>query len=168
MSLASWACTFVDAKCLRPVASPTLSPWLHFSHDMEPKLQARASPSVSSRPHRTVDPPLSLILTLTLTLALKLNVNPILQNSYDARYLVERLDVGSGAALAHSFKKNPLRKAKSSIAVIAHKLDDKVVSHPCFSKFSGQAKITDLDRGCPEPNAPCLASLNTQRLRLLI
>ena len=48
------------------------------------------------------------------------------QNSYDARYLVERLDVGSGAALAHSFVKNPLRKAKSSIAVIAHKLDDKV------------------------------------------
>lgn len=36
------------------------------------------------------------------------------------------MDVGSGAALAHSFVKNPLRKAKSSIAVIAHKLDDKV------------------------------------------
>jgi hypothetical protein len=49
------------------------------------------------------------------------------QNTYDARYLVERLDVGSGAALAHSFKRNPLRKAKSSIAVIAHKLDDKVL-----------------------------------------
>ena len=53
-----------------------------------------------------------------------------MQNSYDARYLVERLDVGSGAALAHSFVKNPLRKAKSSIAVIAHKLDDKVIRHP--------------------------------------
>ena len=50
------------------------------------------------------------------------------QNTYDARYLVERLDVGSGAALAHSFKRNPLRKAKSSIAVIAHKLDDKVLA----------------------------------------
>ena len=68
-----------------------------------------------------------LYRSLTLILA-PYPIPYLAQNSYDARYLVERLDVGSGAALAHSFKKNPLRKAKSSIAVIAHKLDDKVLA----------------------------------------
>lgn len=48
------------------------------------------------------------------------------QNSFNSRYLAEKLDIGSGAALAYGVKRNPLLRAKSSIASIAHKIDDMV------------------------------------------
>ena len=47
------------------------------------------------------------------------------QNSYGAKYLSDKLDIGTGSA-AYGVKRNPLLRAKSSIASIAHKMDDMV------------------------------------------
>lgn len=47
-------------------------------------------------------------------------------NSYNSRYLADKLEIGNSAAMAYGLKRNPLLRARSSLASIAHKFDDMV------------------------------------------
>ena len=49
-------------------------------------------------------------------------------NSYNSRYLADKLEIGNSAAMAYGVKRNPLLRARSSLASKLHKIDDMVLS----------------------------------------
>ena len=66
-------------------------------------------------------------ICLSSSAHLTCNVLVLLQsNSYNSCYLADKLEIGNSAAMAYGVKRNPLLRAKSSIASITHKMDDLV------------------------------------------